>query len=255
VIDLLSRRGREALRQFSLSGMLLAFDYDGTLAPIVTRPERAELRIRTRRLLEAVARRYPVAVVSGRACEDARARLRGVGVKLVIGTHGIEPFHATDELARVVRRWADLLRACLTSLEGVEIEDKVFSIAVHYRRSRRRAHARRAILAATASLKGVRILEGKMVVDILPEGAPHKGMALERARRQLGCETVVYVGDDATDEDVFSFDQRARFLGVRVGRRRSSAAPYFLRNQPAVDDLLAALIQFRTAGKAAAPAG
>lgn len=239
--------------------MLLAFDFDGTLAPIVRKPEQAAMRTRTRNLLEAAAQRYPIVVVSGRACADASARLRGLGVRLVIGNHGIEPFHARDSLARQVRGWIVLLRGRLASLEGVEIEDKTFSIAVHYRRSRFRVHARRTILAATALLKGTRILDGKMVVDIVPEGAPDKGMALERARRQLGCETMLYVGDDETDEDVFALDRPRVLLGVRVGRRRASSAAYFVQDQGALDDLLARLNELRTPGRgsraAVAPAG
>jgi trehalose 6-phosphate phosphatase len=92
------------------------------------------------------------------------------------------------------------------------------------------------------------------VVNLLPPGAPHKGVALERARRQLGCDTALYVGDDETDEDVFGLDQPGQLLGIRVGRREASRASYFVRDQRRVDDLLRALVALRREGaRRAAP--
>ena len=70
----------------------------------------------------------------------------------------------------------------------------------------------------------VRLVGGKHVVNLLPAGAPHKGLALERARARLGCDTAIYVGDDETDEDVFALDQPGRLLAIRVGRKPSSSA-------------------------------
>ena len=86
----------------------------------------------------------------------------------------------------------------------------------------------------------VRLIGGKQVVNILPAGAPHKGLALERARARLGCDTAVYVGDDETDEDVFALDRPGRLLGIRVGRKRSSSAASYVRAQAEIDRLLRA---------------
>ena len=243
--DLLSRRHRDVLRQFAWSNVLLAFDFDGTLAPIVAEPDRATMRPMTRRLLESAAERYPIVVISGRTRADTRGRLHGIGVRQVIGNHGIEPLHATDRIARQVQEWLPSLRARLARFKGVRIEDKDFSVAVHYRLSRRKRAARAAILAAAASFQDVRVIGGKLVVNILPNGAPHKGMALERAREEFRCDTAIYVGDDETDEDVFTLDQPGRLLSVRIGARRSSAASYFVRNQAAIDRLLQSLIALR----------
>jgi trehalose 6-phosphate phosphatase len=243
--DLLSPRGRAVLEPLAWSRVLVAFDFDGTLAPIVDRPEDAAMRPRTRRLLAAVSRRYPVVVISGRARTDIRARLGGIGVRQVIGNHGIEPAHATDRLARQVRKWIPPLRARLAPFQGVRIEDKGYSVAVHYRTSRRKRLARQAILEAASSLERVRIIGGKMTLNILPEGAPHKGIAIEQARSRLACDTIIYVGDDETDEDVFNLDQPGRLLSVRVGRGRSSAASYYIRDQAAIDRLLALLADLR----------
>jgi len=243
--DILSRAGREVLQQFAWSNVLLAFDYDGTLAPIVRDPDKAAMRAATRRLLVEVAARYPCIVVSGRAQPDARRWLRGIRLQEVIGNHGIEPWQATRPMEEEVRRWAPLLVQRLSAFKGVRIENKTFSVAVHYRRSREKKRARAAILEAAAALGSVRLIGGKQVVNILPEGAPHKGIALERERDRLRRDTAIYVGDDETDEDVFGLDQPGRLLTVRVGPKRTSQASYYVKSQAAVDELLAALVSLR----------
>lgn len=243
--DILSRAGREVLEQFAWSNVLLAFDYDGTLAPIVRDPDQAAMRAVTRRLLGEVAARYPCIVVSGRAQPDAQRWLRGIRLRQVIGNHGIEPWQATQPLMEEVTRWAPLLSRRLSPFKGVRIENKTFSVAVHYRRSREKKKARAAILEAAAALGPNRVIGGKQVVNILPKGAPHKGIALERERDRLNRDTVIYVGDDETDEDVFSLDRPGRLLTVRVGPKRTSQASFYLRSQAAVDELLAALVTLR----------
>ena len=106
----------------------------------------------------------------------------------------MEPWHATNKIADKVARWRPLLDERLAGLRGVEIEDKVFSVAVHYRQSRQKKLARSAILEAASTLGDVRLIGGKQVVNILPDGAPHKGIALERERARLKCDTAIYVG-------------------------------------------------------------
>lgn len=243
--NILSRSNRDLLEQFAWSNILLAFDYDGTLAPIVTDPHRAEMRTRTRRLLAELALLYPVCVISGRAQPDVLARLRGVPVQAVIGNHGAEPSKLSARLRPIVRRWLPVLRAELGSLQGIVIEDKQFSVAIHYRRSRAKKAAREAIQTTASLLDGVRIIGGKQVVNFLPQDAPHKGIALGRQRDRFRCDTAIYVGDDDTDEDVFTLDQPGRLLSIRVGRKQSSAAQYHLDSQSAIDSLLHALITMR----------
>jgi len=239
---ILARANRDVLRQFACSRVLLAFDYDGTLAPIVPAPEHAVMRPETRALLEALARRYPCVVISGRARADAIRRLRGVEAVEVIGNHGIEPWQTSRRSLRVVRQWRALLERRLAPLSGVTVEDKAYSLAVHYRRSRQKKRARAAILRAAVALGDVRLVRGKQVVNLLPADAPHKGIALERARARFACDTAIYVGDDETDEDVFALDQPGRLLTIRVGRKVQSSASYFLRNQGEIDRLLETLL-------------
>jgi trehalose 6-phosphate phosphatase len=243
--DILSAANREVLQQFAWSNLLLAFDYDGTLAPIVRDPGKAAMRATTRRLLAQAAARYPCTVITGRSRADVRRWLQDVPMQGIIGNHGIEPWQTGQPLVEAVKRCVPILDRCLSFLPGVRIENKAFSISVHYRRSREKKKARAAILAAATRLGPVRVIAGKQVVNILPEGAHHKGMALESERDRLGCDTAIYVGDDETDEDVFALDQPGRLLTVRVIPKRSSQATYYVKNQAAVDELLALLVDLR----------
>jgi len=243
--DILALANRSVLEAFVWSNVLVAFDYDGTLAPIVRDPTKAFMRETTRRLLSRLAALYPCIIVSGRTQLDARRRLRGIPLQQVVGNHGIEPWQATRPMMNEVRRWAPLLRRRLADLKGVRVEDKTYSVAVHYRRSREKKKAKAAILRAVAGLGPIRVIGGKQVVNVLPEGAPHKGMALERERHRLRCDTAIYVGDDETDEDVFALDEPGRLLTIRVSPKRGSQAMYYIRNQAAMDEFLALLVNLR----------
>jgi trehalose 6-phosphate phosphatase len=242
---ILSRRNRPVLKRFAQTGTLLGLDFDGTLAPIVADRDRAAMRRSTRNLLTRVAKKYPCLVISGRSRRDVQRRLRGAGVQEVAGNHGIEPWSSSSAIARKVRAWLPRLRKSLRHLAGVEVEDKRFSIAVHYRGARRKAEAQAAIRAAARKLGRVRLIGGKRVVNILPAGMPNKGAALERRMRELACERAVYIGDDDTDEDAFALARRRSLLAVRVGRKRASRAPYYLRDQRDVDRFLQTLLLLR----------
>lgn len=243
--NILSREGRELLKEFTWSNMLLALDYDGTLAPIVERPEDAAMRQETRDLLWELTRLYPVIVISGRGQADALKKLEGVGVLEVVGNHGIEPWQTSNRNIAEVQRWLPELVEGLAPYKGVAIEDKIYSIAIHYRQSREKKKARAAILKAASRLGNTRVIGGKQVVNILPSDASHKGFAIERARDRLRCDTAIYVGDDETDEDVFELEQPGRLLAIRVGKKQSSAATYYITNQRAIDVLFRVLVGHR----------
>ena len=239
---LFARGNRDVVRQFARSRVLLAFDFDGTLAPIVPDPGRAAMRPETRARFSALARRYPCVVISGRSRADTVRRLRGIRVVEVVGNHGIEPWQPSPRAVPAVRRWRRSLARQLAPFTGVAVEDKVYSLAVHYRRSVEKEKARVAILRAAGRFRDARLVSGKQVVNLLPTDAPHKGIALERLRARFACETAIYVGDDQTDEDVFGLGQPGRLLTIRVGRKRRSAAAYFLKSQAEIDRLLESLL-------------
>jgi len=245
VTYLFSRPNHDLLEMFAWSNVLLAFDYDGTLAPLVNAPAHAAMRASTRRFLRRVSKLYPCVVITGRAKADAIGRLRHIEVCRVVGNHGAEPSPHGEAMRRRVQQWLPVLKARLSGRQGVVIEDKGFSVAVHYRQARERNSTRRAVLSAARSLKDVRLVGGKLVVNFLVPGAPHKALALERERSHFACDTVIYVGDDETDEDVFQIDQPGQLLSIRVGRKRTSAAPYYIRNQAEIDRLLETLVAAR----------
>jgi trehalose 6-phosphate phosphatase len=245
---ILAKSNRNILQQYAWSEVLVAFDFDGTLAPIVSKPREARMRPKTRHLLKILAKLYPCVIISGRAQMDASRRLEGIAVKDVFGNHGIEPLRATKHMIAMVKGWRQLLNQHLKQFRGVFVEDKLYSIAVHYRASRNKKLVRAAVLRAAAKLGEARLIPGKQVINILPPNAPHKGMALEAERLRLHCDTVIYVGDDETDEDVFILDQPGRLLAMRVGLKKKSAAGYYLRRQNEMDTFLKLLISLRQKG-------
>lgn len=115
VRNILAKRNLPELAGFASSNVLLAFDYDGTLAPIVQTPAHARMRPETRRLLTAVARRYPCVVISGRPLDDVTQKLDQIPVWYVFGDFGHEPASEGLKPPAQVRDWARQLTERLPS--------------------------------------------------------------------------------------------------------------------------------------------
>jgi len=271
---ILSPSHRNLLDAISVSNVLVGLDFDGTLAPIVDDPIRAQMAPSTRRLLTELALRYPCAVVSGRTRADLLPRLTGTGVNFVVGNHGLEQdpavkgsvdrtsaevrsgkpvpsgspdpdAHANIHINALVRGWLTVLEKSLSDLDGVAIEDKGVSLSIHYRHAQDKQAARAVIRKAVARLDLMRVIGGKMVFNLVPLTAPNKGQAIERILCSVGSESAVYVGDDETDEDVFALQSIEPLLTVRVGQKTDSRACYFLQDQTEVDVFLRELIDRR----------
>ncbi len=240
---LLSRASRAILTQLARERTLCAFDFDGTLSPIVDRPDQAVMGRRTRGLLGRLAALYPCVIVSGRSRADLLARLGGVQVARVIGNHGAETEATTRKPVRRMERWKASLLLDLGALPGVWVEDKGLSLAVHYRQSPQKTAARRRILAAALNLDQVRVVGGKQVVNLVVNSAPDKGAALANERNRMRCDWALYVGDDENDEDAFALD--GNIVPVRIGRKQPSHARYYLRTQAEIDQLLELLVSAR----------
>ena len=242
---LFSRRGAEVVAEIARSRTLLAFDFDGTLAPIVAARDEAAIGDETRALLRAAALLYPCAVISGRTRADVAARVRGIPLVAVVGCHGAEAgFGPLDHtLARRVASWRTRLAVALRGSDGIEVEDKRFAIALHYRKAPSWAEAERRALAAALRLEGAAVFPGRAVVNVLPEDAPAKGDAIEALCERLGVRAAVYVGDDRTDENAFR--SRVVTVSIAVGDVAGSSAAYRLPDQSHVDELLRALVRAR----------
>ena len=245
MLYILAKRHAPTLAALASANVLAAFDYDGTLAPIASNPQSAPMRKKTRELLKAVAEHDPCVVISGRRRADLARCLNGVTVSHLAGNHGAEPWGKHARHAAQVRKWRSQLEQQLSSFRGVVIEDKKYTLTIHFRHARPKPLAIDAVDRAVRRLRGARTIRGKETVNLLPRGGVDKGDALERARRLLHCDFVIYVGDDDTDEDAFVRTREGWMLGVRVGVRRSSSAAYHLKNQKDIDALLHQLVQLR----------
>jgi trehalose 6-phosphate phosphatase len=185
-------------------------------------------------------------VISGRALADVSAKLAGTNIRHIFGNHGLEMAGARLRPDRVVRRWITPLRDHLSGLAGIVVEDKTHSVSVHYRAARDERAAIAAIEEVVRRLPRVRVVTGAAVMNLLPEGRAHKGLALNQALALSGCASAIYVGDDETDEDAFRAPVPGRLLAIRVGRSASSAARYHLESQSAIDCLLDELARIRS---------
>lgn len=211
--------------------LLLALDFDGTLAPIVPRPEDAAMLDSARPVLERLGRRDDtvIAVVSGRGLEDVRGRV-GADSIFYAGNHGYEIegpglSHRLPEAERMrpeLAAIAAVLRQALAPLDGAQVEDKGVTLSVHYRRLTEPAAEQRvldAVADATRGVDGLRLTHGKKVVEVRPALDWHKGRAIEFLLDALfpgRAPAVAFVGDDVTDEDGFRAVRRRGGMAILV---------------------------------------
>jgi trehalose 6-phosphate phosphatase len=247
--DFLAPARGPLLEELAGSRLLLAFDYDGVLAPLVTAPDGRAMRPGTRRLLAEVTRRYPVAVISGRALRDLDRLVPTSGV-VRVGNHGFELGRPTavgkGVLARVAAWEAEIHRR-LDGVPGWHLEHKRSTLSIHYGIGRNWRAAEAAVRKAGAALPGARLLPGKKVLNVIPADFPNKGDAVLRLLRRMRLDTALFLGDDLTDEDAFRVGA-PEVVGVRVGPGRSLAR-WRLAGQERVDDLLVRLVALRAPGK------
>lgn len=237
----LSKPGTARLLSHLRTAPLLAFDFDGTLAPIVPQPQAAQMPESTRAQLALLLAQRPAVVLSGRSRSDVLRRLDGLPFVEVMGNHGSEPYLDLAPLQAFVQQVLPPLRARLHGVGGIEIEDKGCSISAHYRRAFDRRTAIRRIQAVGKELRFGCLIPGKYVMNLLPPGALDKGQGLLLTMRRLRRSHAVYIGDDTTDERVFALPPHCGVLGIRVGYQRASRASLFLRQQRDIDPLLSLL--------------
>ena len=179
----------------------LFLDFDGVLAPIVERPEDAAAPPETRAELERLVGRYAlVAVVSGRAGEDVRARIGVEGV-VCVGSHGLE-------LAPQADRWRRTLAGFAASAPWPpeEIEVKGLTVAFHFRSRQDEQEAVRELdkIAEAAVRDGLMARYGRKVLEVLPPVGSNKGTAVRALLEERGLRRALAAGDDTTDLDSFA---------------------------------------------------
>lgn len=248
--DFLAGARAPLLADLAARRLLVAFDYDGVLAPLVTAPRGRAMRPGTARLLREVARRYPVAVVSGRAFRDLSRLVPGRGL-VRVGNHGFELGRAVPVPPRVVAQveeWEAEVARRLEGVPGWHVEHKRSTLSIHYGMGREWRRLEREVRAACRSLKGARLLPGKKVLNVIPSSFPTKGDAVRRLMARYRTDVTLFLGDDRTDEDVFRIGAPA-VVGVRVGPG-ATAAPWRLRAQEDVDQVLERLRALRAPRRA-----
>lgn len=244
------------LSRIKKEGCVLMLDFDGTLAPIVSDPQRARMGERTRRALQIIARRYSVAVITGRALSDVQARVPVRGISFA-GNHGLE-WSVKGKIQHVripaiPQRALDTIRVRLRSVarryRGIYFEDKVYSLSLHYRHAPSSKHAeiRAQVVKAIREAGNLRAVEGIYVSNILPALRRDKGTAVREMYAALAGRkkpVPVFIGDDVTDEDAFRVLRKG--ITIRVGKSSSSAAKYYFKSRSGVDTFLRAIAAARS---------
>jgi len=246
--SILEPEGDGDLRRVLSAPALIAFDFDGTLAPIVERPDDARMPPPLAARVRELAALAPLAIVSGRGLDDLRKRA-GTGARYLVGNHGNDGLDRDPQQAArgraVCRDWRQTLEQALGGPQGdpgIEIEDKGATLSIHYRRARDPAGASEVISGLIEKLRPApRVIGGKCLFNLLPPGAVTKFEALVSIAQKAGTQGVMFVGDDDTDEIVFQ-QAPAEWLTVRVEPGDASAARYQLAHQLDVAQLIERII-------------
>jgi trehalose 6-phosphate phosphatase len=248
------------------SHILFLSDYDGTLTPIVGRPDEALLSSGVREKLRALAEKpaFSVGIITGRLLSEVKALVEIEGIYYA-GNHGLEiegpglsfikpeAKAARVEIEDIVRQ----LSTRLAGIEGVIVEDKGLSLSVHYRlvkKGQEQAVAETFHEVTSPRLRDgkIRLSSGKKVLEVRPPIDWHKGKAVETIKKELekviGTEIgpVIYLGDDTTDEDAFKVIHRPQGWSIYVGQENpSSNAEYFLESTLEVETLLSRMLELK----------
>jgi len=215
----------------------ILLDIDGTLAPIVPRPEDSAVPDETREVLRRLVGRYGlVGAISGRAGPDALDLVSVPGMQ-VVGNHGLE-------LAEEAEAWRGHLHAFG---EGVSwpVEDKGLALAYHYRThpDHDAARAQLELVAERAREDGLRARFGRMVLEVLPPLDVDKGTAVRALLARAGLGRAMFAGDDTTDLDAFGAVDELE-VGVKVAVDSAEAPPRLRASADVLVPGTAGLVEF-----------
>jgi trehalose 6-phosphate phosphatase len=246
---LFSAAGKTELATLLARPALLAFDFDGTLAPIVDLPQAAQMPVASGQLLQLLCEKAPVAIISGRSIGDLQGRLGGVKPKYLVGNHGLEGINdASSRLAEaqaLCAQWRQQLAPLLAhdpAARGVVLEDKTYSLTLHYRLAPDASAAAGWLRSVVAGLDPApHVIGGKQVLNLMPSRTSNKRQALESLLQQERLTHALYAGDDDTDEAIFA-DAPLAWLTLRIEPSPLSGARFFLRRQEEVERLLQEIV-------------
>ncbi len=241
------------LSRISHNRSIIFLDYDGTLTPIVSRPELAVLDESIKKVLIELSSKIPVAIISGRDLKDVTNLVQIPNIYYA-GNHGFELKHPDDTvtLLEETKEYPPLLdqiqmslHLLNTSYPGVIIERKKFSLAVHYRLLKDESligSLEKLLLDSTTRFPQFKLTSGKKVFELRPSINWHKGKAVQVITNKIYGNTFhsypVYIGDDLTDEDAFR-DIKGWGAGILVGGGwQSTLADYSLKNTDETGEFL-----------------
>jgi trehalose 6-phosphate phosphatase len=244
----LSPEGRRRLRSLTAQSVLYGFDFDGTLAALS--PDRGGVRLSrsVHEWLAELRKRAPCAVISGRSLSDLSPRINGA-VRHVIGNHGLESPLTTPSDLRLAEDACVAWKRTLTgdagpalAHHGVELEDKRYTLTLHYRGATKPTEVRLALTVLLNSLTPrPRLTFGHACVNALPAAHGGKGAAAFALMRRLGLTGLFYIGDDGADEEVFAL-RRGLAMGIHVGHGADSQAEFYVDHQGEVEDVIRFLV-------------
>lgn len=236
---------------------VIFLDYDGTLTPIVATPDLAVLSEEMRQTVCCLAQSYKVAIVSGRATDDVRGKVK-IEKIFYAGSHGFEIVTPEGELevnqqAQAIRPVIDEVHAKLKQrLQGVPgalVEDVKYTISAHYRLVSEKDFSKveEAVENILKEYPQLRRTHGKKVFELRPKIDWHKGKAVEWILNVLRFDpkrqAAIYIGDDTTDEDAFAALVHKGFGILVADPARASKAKYVVKNTPEVQKVLEFFIQ------------
>jgi alpha,alpha-trehalase len=239
------------------TGRLAIFlDYDGTLTPIVSHPEKALLPNSVRQTIRELGAHAPVAILSGRDLDDVRQRVN-IDTIIYAGSHGFDisgPGGLRKQVAAEFLPNLDLaeteVEEALAGIPGARVERKRFSIAAHYRNTKESdlPELERAVSEVAARHPELRTIAAKKVYELQPNIDWDKGRALMWLLESLRFDRQevfpIYIGDDLTDEDAFRALQE-RGVGILVSEQGpATAASYSLSDPTEVQRFLRELVTF-----------
>ena len=253
----------EAIRkQIEARPVYLMLDFDGTLAAIRRDPGKAHLSAGTVRALKDSARTpgIDLSVISGRSLKDIRKRTGLKGITYA-GNHGLEiqgpgikfSVPGAAAIKKTMGCLAKELKREFLEIKGVIVEDKGFSISVHFRMVKRSkegmvATMLKRVTAPYSAKKKITVMTGKKIWEVRPPVKWDKGKTalflIEKKRKTEKKILPVYLGDDRTDEDAFKAIGKDGIC-VFVGRPGRSAAPYYLRGVAEVSGFIRRIIEMK----------
>lgn len=248
---LFSHKERIFLKIKKSRGVFLFLDYDGTLTPIVSRPEDAKISAQVKKLVGNL-NSYPwlrAAIISGRSLSDVK-KMAGINGIIYAGNHGLEIQNGNRKIKKVIPLASNLLlkkiklslKGSLKNINGAIIEDKGPTLSVHFRMASPAGRKKiksifKKTLAPHMASNNLRVMSGKMVLEVRPALEWGKGKAVLALLGKTK-DLPIYIGDDTTDNDAFRA-LKGKGICIFVGRpRKDIAADYYLKDTKEVEKFL-----------------